>query len=177
MDDACEPSSMWKLPRPRKYFGLNNGVLGYHFDRAGRRFPMTLLQTQNYERWGGGSSRNSQKRAPLPRRVSRRLRRDPTTTMTRRRPQQGSARKQAQQRKRLFKTEMALLRFQKKNLAQHTARHGGVPCDPSKDFKGMTRRAAYNALQWLQQNPQRMQKIDPQLREKLLASQACHQTW
>ena len=35
MDDTCEPCSTWNGPRPRKYFGLKDEVLGYHFDRAG----------------------------------------------------------------------------------------------------------------------------------------------
>ena len=57
LDQATEPASQWRGSKPHKFFGLRNGVLGYHYDLGqtffgskcrwcSERFGMGLQQAQ-----------------------------------------------------------------------------------------------------------------------------------
>ena len=176
MDQACEPTSTWNGPRPRKYFGLKAGVLGYHFDSSGPPLADDPFADSKLREMGWGQQPTTQSSATT----------NPTSQEADNESKTAEQGKTAEPAEPPVVNAMAMPATPSKNthnfaflsaanLAKHTATPGSVAAaahpvacggGPSK----MTRRAAYNALDRLRKNPHRMEKVDPKLREKLLAS-------
>eukprot|EP00435_Cladocopium_sp_Y103_P042197 s2760_g11.t1 len=143
LDIATEAKDFFAGPRAHKYFGLLNGVLGYHFDSNGTPPRVSTQPVAETPPPAAAPSPAADVDVPM-KDVKEEPVADPPTACPR-----------------LTAEHLRLLENQ-----------ANPPSTGGKPDKTMTRRAAYNLLNRIKNNPNRLNLLDPKIREKLLTSDA-----
>ena len=164
LDQASEPTDTWSGPRPHKYFGLKGDILGYHYDARGPApchdpaSDSLLLQMG----WGRTQVHDQPDvNQPVPPVQPASLTENPNPAPS----PCGAEPVPPAQPASLTEAFVAKLNEKAMNNAMALDFKGVEPGKPAT-----TRRAAYNALVRLKNNPARLKEVDPVMRQKLLES-------
>ena len=172
LDQATEPREKFEGPKPNKYFGVVNGVLGYHFDTRG---PPPSSDPASDKKllemgWGKGADQKpadpeKPPSAPEGPETSQATPKTPQPAPAT--PQTGPGGSVEVKQERLTEAKLKELQLQKAQDFGNT-----VKAPPSADEKAtMSRRACYNLLDRIRKNPNRLKLLDPKFREQLLTSE------
>ena len=160
LDIATEPTDEFAGPRAHKYFGLLEGVLGYHFDPNGTPPSADPGSDQILQEMGWGKPSAPQTPAAAPSPAADVVMTDVKKELPEEPPLAGPVTSPPTATPRLTAEHLKLLDKQQAN----------PPTACGKPDKSMTRRAAYNLLNRIKNNPTRLNLLDPKVREKLLTS-------
>lgn len=165
LDIATEPKDEFAGRRAHKYFGLCDGMLGYHFDHNG---PPTSADPGSDEilhkmGWGKPFAPETAAAAPSPSTAADVVMTDVKEELPAEPPlaEPVADPGTAAPAPRLTAEHLKLLAEQQ---------NPPTACAGNKPDKTMTRRAAYNLLNRIKNNPTRLNLLDPKIREKLLTS-------
>lgn len=176
LDQATEPREKFEGPKANKYFGVVNGVLGYHFDNHGPPPSSDPASDKKLLEMGWGQGAGQKRDAPeTPPPAPETSQTGPETSQAAPKtpqpapatPQTGPASSVEVKQERLTEAKLKQLQLEK---SQDFGNIGKTP--PSAEEKAtMSRRACYNLLDRIRKNPNRLKLLDPKFREQLLTSE------
>lgn len=161
LDMATEPKNEFDGPKAHKYFGLLGGVLGYHFDPNGPPPSDDPSSDQILQKMGWGQPSS----APQALDVAPSPATDVVMTDVKQEPEEPPLADS------LARVKNDTPRLTAEHLKLHEKQQVDPPTAcPGKPDKSMSRRAAYNLLNRIKNNPNRLNLLDPKVREKLLSA-------
>ena len=179
LDQATEPIDTWSGPRPHKYFGLQDGILGYHYDARGPApchdpTSDSLLLEMG---WGQQKVQSVPAVEPTPKEPEQ-PEALPGAAVSSPEALPSAAVSSVQQEGAASPTAavppVQPVHLSAESLAKLNAKTlnnvGALDKVGDAGKNATTRRAAYNALLRLKNNADRLKEVDPKLRQKLLAS-------
>ena len=175
LDQATEPCEKFEGPKANKYFGVVNGVLGYHFDNRGPPPSSDPVSDKKLLEMGWGTGTGPKPEAPeTPPPAPETFQAAPETSQAApETPQPAPATPQTDPANSVGVKQEPLTAQNLALLTQEKCQNFGNMNPPSgaEEKATMSRRACYNLLDRIRKNPNRLKLLDPKFREQLLTSE------